>query len=149
MKRLYLFPCVLVALALVAAPAFAQSETEVVIKYGELLSQLSGTLITLAGSALAAALAMLPPAINSLIKTWRVDQLMENAISYGINRVAEAAHGKELKADVGYAVLAQALQYAVDNGSPKLIKWIGGLDGVEKKLIARIPLAGGEAISPA
>jgi hypothetical protein len=97
-------------------------------------------LVGLAASALAAALAMLPASINAMIKTWRVEQLLQSAISYGINTVAGAAKGQTLSVPVANKVIEQALEYAVENGSASVIKWMGGEGAVEKKIIARLDL---------
>jgi hypothetical protein len=126
---------------LLAVPAVAQSgaaDGQVVIPWGNLLASSADILVTLAASALALALSMLPASINSLIKTWRVEQLLEKAVAYGVNMVAGAAKGQELSVPVANKVIEQALEYAVENGSAALIKWMGGTEAVQKKIIARL-----------
>jgi hypothetical protein len=136
---------ILVALGalLFASPAVAQqaaADGQVIVPWGDLLASSANVLVGLAASALAAALAMLPASINAMIKTWRVEQLLQSAISYGINTVAGAAKGQTLSVPVANKVIEQALEYAVENGSASVIKWMGGEGAVEKKIIARLDL---------
>lgn len=126
---------------LIVAPAMAQQvggDGQVSIPWGDWLAASASTLVTLAASALAFALARLPASINAMIKTWRVEQLLERAVAYGINTVAGAAKGHTLSVPVANKVIEQALEYAVENGSDALVKWMGGADAIEKKLIARL-----------
>lgn len=116
------------------------ADGQVSIPWGDYLAASASTLVTLAASALAAALAMLPASINSMIKTWRVEQLLQNAIAYGINTVAGAAKGQTMSVPVANKVLEQALEYAIENGSSSIIKWMGGEGAVERKIVARLDL---------
>lgn len=116
------------------------ADGHVSIPWGDYLAASASTLVTLAASALAAALAMLPASINSMIKTWRVEQLLQNAIAYGINTVAGAAKGQTMSVPVANKVLEQALEYAIENGSASIIKWMGGEGVIERKIIARLDL---------
>lgn len=128
---------------LFSMPALAQQvagDGHVVLPWGDILASAQGLLITLAGSVLAFALARLPASVAALIKTWQVDQLLEKAIAYGINTVAGAAKGQQLSVAIGNKVIEQAMEYAVENGSPRLIKWIGTSDLMKKKIVARLDL---------
>jgi hypothetical protein len=128
---------------LIVAPAMAAevaADGKVAIPWGDLLASGASLLTSFAVAALAAGLAMLPPSINAVIKTWRVEQLLTNAIGYGINAVAGAAKGQVLSVPVGNKVIEQAAEYAVQNGSAALIKWMGGPDAVKKKIVSRIDL---------
>ncbi len=62
------------------------------------------------------ALRFLPSQIQALIRTAQVEQLLGRAIDYGINATANAVKGKTLSVDVGHAVAAQAVKYALDYG---------------------------------
>lgn len=144
MKRAFL-SLVLVALALALAPvaAFAQTvagDGVVTVEYGTLLGQLSGTILTLAGSVLAAALAFLPPAVLSLIKTWRIDQLLNTAINYAVAQAVLATKDRSINVPMDNAMIESALEYALKHGSAKLIEWAGGSAAVRQKIIARAPL---------
>ena len=116
------------------------ADGQVSVPWGDYLAASASTLVTLAASALAAALAMLPASINSMIKTWRVEQLLQNAIAYGINTVAGAAKGQTMSVPVANKVLEQALEYAIENGSASIIKWMGGEGAIERKIVARLDL---------
>jgi hypothetical protein len=126
-----------------ASPAMAAevaADGKVAIPWGDLLASSAGVLTSLAVTALAAGLAMLPPSINAVIKTWRVEQLLNNAIGYGINAVSGAARGQVLSVPIGNKVIEQAVEYAVQNGSAALVKWMGGQDAIKKKIVARVDL---------
>lgn len=135
------------------AHAFAQdvtvpvnNSTVVTVPIGDILDQVSTALVALAGTILAGALSFLPSSINTMIKTWRVDQVLNSAISYGINSTVGAAKGKTLTMDVGSEVVEKALQYVLDHGSPKIIKWMNDAAGVEQKIISRLDVAAEAAI---
>lgn len=138
-------------LGLLATAALAQaapaSDTLVHIPIGDWIGQGASILLTLAGAVLAFALAKLPASIVAMIKTAQVDQLLLKAIDYGINAVAGAEKGKTLDIDVGNAVLEKALQYVIDHAPAWLIQWMGGDAMVREKLVARLPLAKGAAVS--
>lgn len=139
----YYLTAIAAACFLLAAPAMAAevaADGQVAIPWGDLLASSASLLTSLAVAALAAGLAMLPPSINAIIKTWRVEQLLVNAIGYGINAVSGAAKGQVLSVPIGNKVIEQAAEYAVQNGSAALIKWMGGPDAVKKKIISRIDL---------
>lgn len=124
-------------------PAMAQQvagDGQVVIPWGDMLASSASTLVTLAASVLALALARLPASILSVVKTWQVDQLLERSIGYGINMVAGAAKGQAMTVPVANKVIETALEYAVSNGSSALIKWMGGEKVIEQKIIARLDL---------
>ena len=140
MKRIL---AVLGGLLLLAAPAMAQQvagDGQVVLPWGDVLASSASVLVTLAGSALAFALARLPASILAMVKTWQVDQLLERSIGYGINMVAGAAKGQALTVPVANKVIETALEYAVTNGSAALIKWMGGEKVIEQKIISRLNL---------
>lgn len=131
------------AFIIYAAPAVAQqvaADGKVVIPWGDMLAASAGTLATLAASVLAIALARLPASILAMIKTWQVDQLLERSIGYGINMVAGAAKGQAMTVPVANKVIEAAVEYAVVNGSAVLIKWMGGKNVIEQKVIARLNL---------
>lgn len=130
-------------LAMLAMPAMAQQvagDGQVVVPWGDVLASSASVLVTLAGSVLALALARLPASILAIIKTWQVDQLLERSIGYGINMVADAAKGQAMTVPVANKVIETALEYAIANGSAALIKWMGGKDVIEQKIIARLNL---------
>lgn len=145
MKYIFAF---FTSLILFAVPAMAQQvagDGQIVIPWGDWLAQSADVLVTLAGAVLAFALARLPASISATLKTFQVEQLLDKAIGYGINMVAGAAKGQALTVPVANKVIETAIEYAINNGSAALIRWMGGKDVIEQKIIARlniVPTAG-------
>lgn len=141
------FPIVMAGAVLVAGAsgAFAaDASVAVQIPIGDLAAQLAGTL---AGAVTQVLLwfvliisAKLPGPIASFIKAQLTEQLLSRAVDYGVNAVEGATKGKVLDVNTGNAVLNEALAYAVTQGAPWLIKWLGGPSGLVHRLVARIPL---------
>jgi len=118
-------------------PAFAQ---EVVIPYGDMVTQVLTYLRDILVVVIMGLLAMLPAPIAAFLKTKQVEQLLERAIDYGISTTKGAVSGKSLKVNVGNQVLAMAVQYAVDEGPAKIIAFLGGEEAMKKKIWARLNL---------
>jgi len=145
MRRLSL-PVIAIFISLLALPALAQ-ETIVHVPVGNWIDQVQPYIIDVL-SAVAVAIigfvvSRLPPAIKVFVNKAMIDQveqLLFQAVSYGINAVAGAQKGKTLDVDTGNAVVAQAAQYAIDHGPEKLIAWMGGPDAIVQKIIARLDL---------
>lgn len=145
------FALVVLAMFGGASAIFAQDvvvpETVVNFQYGDLLGVFLTNLAdnpdsaawTAFGLALTWLVSRLPGPLKFAYNMFRVEQLLRNAVAGAVNSTAGAVQGKNLNVDVGGEVLAKALQYAIDNGSAGLIKWMGGEVGVQQKLIARIP----------
>jgi hypothetical protein len=135
------------------AAAFAQtviekSDTTVEIPIGEWIKAIGEFVMPLVVLAFGWLCRKLPGQLASILATMRVDQLLEKAIGYAINATAGAMKGKPLSIDVGSEVVEKALQYVVDNGPVVLINWMGGVDGIKQKIIARIDLDPSASISP-
>jgi hypothetical protein len=131
----------LTILAIPAIALAAEAGTTVSIPVGTWVSDwmpiVSGGLAAL----VAWALRQLPSNLIAILGNGRVELLINNAIGYGLNAVAGAAKGKTLSADVGNKVLAEALQYAIDNAPGWLTTWAGGPEGLAKKIWGRLNLA--------
>lgn len=138
MTYLRIVGVMLLGIVLWPALALAAETTSVSIPAGSWIEQ-AGIFI---GPVLAAAVLWLvrklPEQIASILIAARVDQLLQKAIDYAINSVAGAAKDKALSVDVGSAVVAQAVQYAIDHGPGWLIGWMGGADMIREKIIARL-----------
>lgn len=131
------------ALALASAKlAFAQDPTAVALPYGDIVVSLLGSvdqLIVIAvGSVATWVIAKLPAALAAPVRMILTEQLLKRAVEYGIAATQGAAKGRTLSVNVANDTLAQAAQYAIDNGAPWLISWLGGENGVFRKLIARL-----------
>lgn len=115
-------------------------DTIVSIPWGDWLYDSATTLIAIIGAIMAWGIRKLPARLVAIAQTDQVEQLLRNAIGYGVNTTAGAAKGKSLTIDVGNEVLEKALQYAIDNGPRWLISWAGGEEGIKGKIIARLDL---------
>lgn len=129
------------AVALIPIVAYAAtSDTAITIPYGKLVEDW----VPFIASGLAALVAwgfrQLPSNIVAILGNGRVELLINNAIGYGLNAVAGAAKGKTLDVDVSNKVVAQALQYAIDNAPGWLLAWAGGPEGLAKKIWGRLDL---------
>lgn len=148
------YPAISLALAFLATliallfvgPAFA-ADTAVSVPWGNWVSEILSQLMLAAGTIIAFVLAWavryVPAALRGYADKQRiaqVEQLLERALGWGVGSVKGAVEGKSLSVDVGSKVVAEALQYAVDNGPGWLIGWMGGIDGVREKLLARLPI---------
>lgn len=87
------------------------------------------------------ALRSLPAGIATVLKGLITQQLVERAISFGMNTVAGAAKDKVLSFDVSNAVLANALNYLVTHFPGWLVSWMGGADAIRDHIIALMPVA--------
>jgi len=122
--------------------------TEVVLNWGDFVSIFLANVAdpqsvawTFVAAAIAYVVARLPGPAMWAFNVFKVDQLLINALRAAINSTKGATAGQALSVNVGSEVLAKAIQYAIDNGQKWLIDWMGGRQGVEQKLIARMELA--------
>lgn len=111
------------------------------IPWGDWFYEGASAIITFLGLAIAWGLRHLPARLVALAQTLQVEQLLRNAVEFGINRTAGAVKGEALSVPVANKVLEQALEYAVKYAPGWLLNWVGGEEGVKDKLIARIPVA--------
>jgi hypothetical protein len=114
--------------------------TEIRIPWGAWLSDLSSTLATILMAVVIWLFRRLPGSVVAILQTLRAEQLIQKAIDYGLNATAGAAKDNVLTVEVGNEVIAKAATYAIDNGAPYIIKWLGGTDGITKKIVARLEL---------
>lgn len=141
----------LAGMAALAAATGVANAAEVTVPWGDWVASLltvgNDNLLIIVMAFLAFIVRQLPSAVVDIINTWKVDQLLGKAIVAAVNKTAGAAQGEALKVDIANDVVAKAVQYALDNGPAWLIKWIGGVDGVKDKIIARINVEKGGAVS--
>jgi len=139
MKYLFAF----FALLFAPAAAFAADGT-ITIPVGDWISSsasiLQEILIPVLLALVARVLAILPTPVAALIKTLQVEQILTRAIGYGINAVQGAEHGKVLTVQVGNSVVAEAVNYVIQNGPSWLIKFLGGPEGIKQRILARVNL---------
>ncbi|OXE37540.1 MAG: hypothetical protein CGW95_01090 [Phenylobacterium zucineum] len=134
----------LAALVLMPVAAFAADGTAINIPVGSWISDASGilsaVLVPVLLALVARLLAVLPKPIADFVKTLQVEQLLTRAVSYGINAVKDAEHDKVLSVNVGNAVVAEAANYAIQNGPKWIVDWLGGPDGIKQRILARVKL---------
>lgn len=126
----------------------ANTDTTVSIPLGNWINAIAPTIIEIAGAVITAVVAwimatLVPAALRQYINTQMIqsaEQLLMNAVNYGIAAVAGAETGRVLSVSVGNSVVAQALNYAITHGPQWLINWLGGPAQIEQKIIARLPL---------
>ena len=143
----------LAALVVVLIPAVAFADTTtVVVPVGDWATNVVPTIEAVLTSIIAIAVTwgmrFVPSAIKAFITQQQInqaEQLLVNAIGYGINTVVGAEKGKTLEINVGNAVAAQGVQYAIDHGPTWLVDWMGGTENIQQKIIARLPLVSGAA----
>lgn len=124
--------------------AQAAGETaKVTWAWGALVSQCAEAVAWLLLSVLLYFARQLPANLVAVFGNARVELLLQNAVNYGVNAVAGAVKDKKLEVEVGNQVLAQALQYAVDNAPGWLQAWAGGPEGLAKKIWGRLNLGEG------
>lgn len=114
--------------------------TNIVVPWGAWLSDLASTLGVLIFGVITWGLRKLPANIVAILKTVQAEQLLQKAIDYGVNATAHAAKDETLTVPVGNAVIASAVEYAVQNGAPTVVRWLGGENGIVQKIIARLDI---------
>lgn len=136
-----------ITLLSVAALAQAATDTTVTVPWGDTLAQVltaaQETLTVLLLGVVAAAVAKLPGWAQIIINTWRVEQLLAKAITYGINTTVGAVKGEQLQVEVGNVVVKKALDYAIASAPGWLIAWMGGEAMVKQKIMARVDVGPG------
>lgn len=132
-------------LALSTTAAFAQTATTapvidgvVSIPWGDWFYNGATTIIAILGAILAWGIRHLPSRFVAIAQTAQVEQLLNKAIDYAINRTAGAVKGRALTLNVANQVLETAIEYAVTYAPAWLIGWVGGQQGLRDKIIARL-----------
>lgn len=134
------------AATLLAAGCLAASaaDTDVTVHWGDAVitgaQALGAVLIPLAVTAASAAAARMAGPLRFLVTTALVERLVSNAADYAMNAVSGAVRGKSLTIPVGSAVIAQAVQRALDQAPAWLIEAAGGPTGIAEKIFRNLPL---------
>lgn len=141
-------------LAMIHYPALAQvattpegnvlgttgGSTVVTLPYGEYIAGIQAGLTTLLTVIATALLAWLPLPIRWAVNLYGVDKLVKDAVGFAVAATPGASRDAKLQVDVGSKVLARALQKAIDDGAPRLIKAAGGIEGLQEKILAQMNL---------
>jgi hypothetical protein len=139
----YLFALAGLILVLLFAPAQAAEAVaagSIRLPVGEWIAAAASLAAPVIAIAYAYLLRQLPEQLVGILRTLRVEQILDKAIAYGINAVAGAAQGKNLDVKLGSEVLAEAVQYTIDRAPGWVIQWTGGREGIEKMIAARLPM---------
>jgi len=91
----------------------------------------------------------LPNQMADLLKSVLTEQVLQKAISYGINAVAGAVKGRQLHVTVANDVVANAVDYVVTNAPDWVVQWLGGAEGIKARILARIEIAPGGKVDAA
>lgn len=137
----------LVLCLLASAGAMAADDTVVTVPVGSWVDHAAGLIATVLGALVVWGLRLLPASIQQILRTAQAEQLLDKAINYGVNAVADATRDKTLSVNVGNAVVAQSLQYAIDHGPGWMIDWLGGEAAIRQKIIARLDLEPAAAVT--
>ncbi|KQQ11897.1 hypothetical protein ASF53_14560 [Methylobacterium sp. Leaf123] len=150
MARVFLIRPVLPLLLLLGccAPAHAAAlpvvDAALVLPWGDavvaLVQGLSALLTPVLVAAFAAVLARFGGPLRLLVTEALVERLVRNATDYALNAVAGAVRGRRLTVSVGSAVIARAVQRALDQAPAWLIQAAGGGEGVAEKVFRSLPL---------
>ncbi|MEH3118285.1 MAG: hypothetical protein PGN25_12035 [Methylorubrum populi] len=145
-----LLPPLMLALPLAACtPAHAvppplTEATALVLPWGDavlaLAQGLTALLTPILVAALAAALARVGGPLRLLVTNALIERLVRNATDYALNAVAGAVRGRTLSVPVGSAVIARAVQRALDQAPAWLIRAAGGGEGLAEKVFRSLPL---------
>ncbi|WP_232631356.1 hypothetical protein [Methylobacterium sp. Leaf118] len=140
--------CALSLVALEAcSPVHAAEAATILLPWGDGLAALVQALAALATPMLAAAIAALIARIGGplrlLVTDALVERLVRNATDYALNAVAGAVRGRTLSVTLGSAVIARAVQRALDEAPGWLVRAAGGGEGLAAKVFRALPLEAG------
>lgn len=120
------------------------SDTTVVVPVGNWISEILTGGAALIGSLALAAFAwflrLIPKAVADALRVAQVEQIIQRGVDYGIGAVAGAAKDKSLSVDVGSKVLAEALNYIVQQAPAWFLKFVGGPEALRQMILARLNL---------
>lgn len=141
-----LMVCMMPIAYFIMPPAYA-ADGQVVVPWGDWISVILTTLQSVPIASIVAAWlvfvmvkAGLPQGIADIIKVSLTDQVLNKAIQFAINAVSGATQGKKLEIHVANQVVEEAADYVIANGPAWIVDWLGGVDAIKKRILARIEL---------
>ena len=143
--HLLLIASLVVSIASACAPAHAEPAAGAqVLQWGDSLAALAqgltSVLVPIAATVVTAATARFAGPVRVLVTTTLVERLVRNATEYALNAIAGAVRGRTLTVPLGSAVIAQAVQRALEQGAPWLVRAAGGREGIAEKVFRSLPL---------
>lgn len=112
----------------------------VTIPIGDIMSGLLGYVWVALAGFVAFGLRKLPPQLNALAMTMRVDQLLTRAIAFGINSTPGASPGKTIEINMVNPVLRTMVSYAMRHGPALVMQFIGTPAELAEKIYSRLDL---------
>lgn len=138
MKKLF---AAALACAAFFVPAIAMAaDAAVTVPYGDMVAEVAHIVSAMITPVVLLLIGKLTGPVGLFLRTFLGETLIRNAVSYAVNAVEGAAKGKTLSIPVGSAVLAEAVQYAVDQGPKWLVNTLGGPDGIKQKVFRALDL---------
>jgi hypothetical protein len=113
----------------------------VTIPIGDIMSGLLGYVWVGLGALIAYSFRKLPPQVNAMFMTMRVEQLLKQAIAFGINQTPGAVAGKTIEINTANPVLRWALSYARTHGAALVKQFAGTPAELAEKIWSRLDLA--------
>jgi hypothetical protein len=120
------------------AAALAAHDTTVTIPVGTIASGLLGFIQGIIPLAIPGILALIPMPFLPLVKMFRIDQLLANALNYAFKQAIDKVKDQNITVDVQNQIVADASKYVLSHGPTALIKWAGGEAMIKEKLEARL-----------
>jgi len=130
----------LVAFTLAACLSPPAQAATVTIPYGDQIAEGAHIASAVITPLLLLLLSKLTGPVGLFLRTFLGERLIRNAVDYAVNAVEGASKGKTLSVNVGSEVLAQAVQYALDQGAPWLVSKLGGPEGIRLKIFRALDL---------
>lgn len=132
----------------VAAPSVTVAAAPVEIRWGDYALELAKFLAGFGSLAFGLVLGLVKnPLIRAALQAYFSERKIAELTGRAINAVEGAARGKALEIDVGNAVIAKGLQFAIDELPAHAIKSLGGEEGIRAKLIGALHLDEGASES--
>lgn len=123
-----------------------QIDGRIEIPWGDWLSEIIKALTIVVGAVAAWLLRKVPANITAALDMFagmlgqgRVNELLDKAVTYGVNATSGAVKGKTLSVGVGNEVLERAFEYALRH-APGLVSKLGGMTILREKILARLEL---------
>lgn len=114
--------------------------TVIEIGWGAYIPAIAAIIAAVVMAAFALLVSNMPDKVQDLVKTLQVEQLVKRAVDYGVNSAVGATKGAKLTVPVGNEVIAFAANYALNEGASKVVEYAGGVEGIKRKILARLDL---------
>ena len=142
-----LLPAAIAVFFMLILPALAQTpipvtvpDTVVTIPYGSWFNiALDYVQVGLVGLVMWA-LRKLPSRIYAILLTMQAEQLLKQAIAFGLNSIAGATKDKVLSVDLRNQVLKEVVTFVLVHGGKAVVDFMGKPEEIAEKALARLDL---------